>query len=112
MIICVAVICTKKEISCALISPDKSPVDMLDHDVVRRTSVPVSKFRTTTIALLTLPGSVASFYCEGNILNANFQHRKCLFAADSFVLCSKGHAVEKKGRLPSLEDGDEELLEG
>lgn len=51
MIICVAVICTKKKISGPLISPNKSPVDMLDHDVVRRTSVPVSKFRTTTIAL-------------------------------------------------------------
>lgn len=35
-----------------------------------------------------------------------------MLAADSFVLCSKGHAVEKKGHLPSLEDVDEELLEG
>ena len=32
-------------------------------------------------------------------------------AADIFVLCSKGHAVEQDGRPPSLEDGDEEGLE-
>ena len=36
---------------------------------------------------------------------------KSAWAADIFVLCSKGHAVEQDGRRPSLEDGDEELLE-
>ena len=88
---------------------------MLDHDVnvVRRTSVPLSKLRTTTMTLFYVACQRNYFLPVRGIAGiAKFQHPKRKSVADSFLLCSKVYAVEQDGRLPSLVDKDEERLEG